>query len=52
MPLPADPTTELEAEQLHLTESRTQLARMRERTAVIYMRIGVLGLKPILAPLT
>jgi hypothetical protein len=28
-----DPTTELEAEQQHLTQSRTQLARMRQRTA-------------------
>jgi DNA helicase IV len=40
MPLPADPTTELEAEQLHLTESRTQLARMRERTAAMDASAG------------
>ena len=31
--MPADPTTDLEAEQHHLTESRTQLRRMRDRTA-------------------
>ena len=33
MPLPDWPTTDLEAEQQHLTESREQLGRMRERTA-------------------
>ena len=31
--MPADPTTDLETEQHHLTESRTQLRRMRDRTA-------------------
>ena len=31
--MPTDPTTDLASEQQHLTESRTQLRRMRDRTA-------------------
>jgi AAA domain len=38
--LPADPTSELEAEQRHLTDSRTQLARMRQRTAAMDASAG------------
>ena len=38
--MPADPTTDLETEQHHLTESRTQLRRMRDRTAAMDASAG------------
>ena len=38
--MPADPTTDLAAEQSHLTDSRTQLQRMRARTAAMDASAG------------
>ena len=38
--MPTDPTADLEAEQHHLTESRGQLRRMRDRTAAMDASAG------------